>query len=239
MDNTNYFLLRRLHSLLGVFPLGIFLFNHLLTNSTLAISMEFFEHKVALIHSLGPLLPFVEAVFIFIPLAIHIVLGVYIALQSRIEIGAMNYGRNWAYAFQRWTGWIALAYIAYHVIHLRFLHDMAAKPFSMVLAEMFTTMPMAALIVPIYIIGGLAVVYHFANGLCTFCMSWGLTIGPKSQQLVARAAIGLGAVLTLMLLTAVGASIRHGLSDDFRDGAKQQAMLEKLQSYHKASTEKE
>jgi succinate dehydrogenase / fumarate reductase cytochrome b subunit len=232
MDNTNYFLLRRLHSLLGVFPLGIFLFNHLLTNSTLAISMEFFEHKVALIHSLGPLLPFVEAGFIFIPLAIHIGLGVYIALQSRIEIGAMNYGRNWAYAFQRWTGWIALAYIAYHVIHLRFLHDMAAEPFSITLAKMFTIMPFAAIIVPAYIIGGLAVVYHFANGLCTFCMSWGITVGPKSQQLVARAAIGVGAVLTLMLLTGIGASIRHGLSDDFRDGAKQQALVEKLQSYH-------
>jgi succinate dehydrogenase/fumarate reductase cytochrome b subunit (b558 family) len=137
MNNASYFLLRRLHSLLGIFPLGLFLFNHLLTNSTAMISAEFFEEKVKLIHMLGPLLPIVEAVLIFVPLSLHIALGIYIATQGKIEISGLPYRRNYAYAFQRWTGWIALVYIAYHVIHLRFMHDMHAEPFSLVLARMF------------------------------------------------------------------------------------------------------
>jgi succinate dehydrogenase / fumarate reductase cytochrome b subunit len=233
MDPMNYFLLRRLQSLLGIFPLGIFLFNHLLTNSTGIVSAKFFEEKVALIHMLGPLLPIVEAVFIFIPLSIHIALGVYIALQSKTEVGrSMPYARNWAYAFQRWTGWIALAFIAYHVIHLRFLHDMAAEPFSIVLGRMFGGSPLSILWVAAYFIGGLAVIYHFANGICTFCMTWGITVGPKSQLWTARAAAGVGAVLTIMLMTSIGAFAKVGREYQAMSETERQAFVAELQSVH-------
>ncbi len=218
MNNTNYFLLRRLHSLLGVFPLGVFLFNHLLTNSSAIVSAQFFEEKVALIHMLGPLLPLVEAGFIFIPLALHIAIGVYIALTGKIEVGSnIPYGRNWAYAFQRWTGWAALAFIVYHVVHLRFLHKphMYDIPFSVELGEMFTQTPLAFIYVPAYLIGGLAVIFHFANGLCTFCMTWGITVGPLSQRIMVWVALAIGAVLTLLLLTAMFAFIQIGLDPAF------------------------
>jgi succinate dehydrogenase/fumarate reductase cytochrome b subunit len=33
--DRHYFLIRRLHSLSGVFPIGVFLFPHLLTNSSI------------------------------------------------------------------------------------------------------------------------------------------------------------------------------------------------------------
>ena len=231
MNNASYFLLRRLHSLLGIFPLGLFLFNHLLTNSTAMISAEFFEEKVKLIHMLGPLLPIVEAVLIFVPLSLHIALGIYIATQGKIEISGLPYRRNYAYAFQRWTGWIALVYIAYHVIHLRFMHDMHAEPFSLVLARMFNEgmwgIP-GIVWIAFYLVGGLAVVYHFANGLCTFCMSWGITVGPKSQKMMAYAATGVGAVLTLMLLTAIVAFVRIGPK------AEEPGFKEKLQLIHAA-----
>jgi len=234
MKNMNYFLLRRLHSLLGIFPLGLFLVNHLITNSTGIVSAKFFEEKVALIHMLGPLLPIVEAVFIFIPLALHIALGVYIATTGRIEVGrAVPYGRNWAYSFQRWTGWIALVFITYHVIHLRFLHDMDATPFSVVLGEMFYGGPLAILIMLGYLVGGLAVIYHFANGLCTFCMTWGITTGPRSQKGMAYAAVGVGAVLTLMLLTSIGAFNRIGRDMAAMSETERAAFVEELRAVHK------
>lgn len=235
MTDAQYFLLRRIHSLLGVIPLSIFVFNHLLTNSTGIISADFFEHKVALIHALGPFLPIVEAIFIFIPLSLHIGLGVYIALQSKTELGGnMNkYGRNWAFILQRLTGWIALAFMLYHVIHLRFLHDMMAKPFSIVLAEMFTIQPWAWLIVPAYIIGGLAVIFHMANGLCTFCMSWGITVGETSQRYMAYAATGLGVFLTVLLLTSIAAYMRIGLSEEFLDPVLREALIERLLDLHR------
>lgn len=196
---TRYFLLRRLHSLLGVFPLGIFLFAHLLTNGQAILGAQAFEEKVALIHSLGPLLPLVEAATIFVPLALHIALGIVIAMTGKSNAGQLGYGRNWAYTFQRWSGWVALAFLLYHTISLRFMHDMNAVPFSAHLAEMFKN----PLFILAYFIGSMSVIYHFANGLCTFCMSWGITVGPTSQGLMAKAAVGVGGLLTVLVISSI------------------------------------
>ncbi len=208
MTDRQYFLLRRLHSLLGVFPLGIFLVEHLITNSMAMLGDRFFESKIALFQILGPALPLVEAVFIFIPLVLHITIGIYIALQSRTE-SQLSYRRNSAYKLQRITGWIALVYIAVHTIHLRFVHDVGSVPFSMELAGMFYG-PSGFFWVPVYLIGGASVIFHFANGLCTFCMSWGITIGKESQRYMSYAGIGVGLALFLLLVSSVVGFMRMG-----------------------------
>ena len=233
MTNAQYFSLRRLHSLVGVFPLGVFLLNHLLVNASAMLGAEFFEHKVALIHSLGRLLPIVEAGFIFIPLAIHIALGVFIACQARYEVRAgKEYGRNWAYIFQRITGWAALVYISYHVIHLSFLHaENSVKPYSVTLSEMFYG-PMGMLYIPLYLAGGLAVIFHFANGLCTFCMTWGITVGAKSQKAMSFAAAGVGGLLSILLISSIAAFWREGSIRAGKTEAERASYTETLKAIH-------
>ncbi len=231
MSNTNYFLLRRLHSLLGIIPLGIFLFNHLLTNSTGFLGSEAFEHKVSLIHMLGPFLPLVEAVVIFIPLALHIGLGIYIALTSKRKEMGLGYWRNWAYNFQRWTGWLALVFIVYHVVHLRFLHPMDQIPFSFVLADMFSG-SWAWLIVPGYLIGALSVIFHFANGICTFCMTWGITTGPASQRGMAFVAAGVGAVITALLFASIIGFYREGVKFRTMSIDEKEQLVEDIGHHH-------
>ncbi|MGF1571585.1 MAG: succinate dehydrogenase [Sumerlaeia bacterium] len=204
MTNIQYFMIRRVHSLLGVIPLGIFLFGHLTTNSMSIFGEEAFTHKVELIHSLGPLLPFIEAGVIFIPLALHIIIGIVIALSAKNNTGDLGYARNWAFAAQRWTGWLALAFIVYHTATLRFLDtaDIATygvDAFYRHLSLIFQN----PLIIAGYLVGGFAVIYHFANGLCTFCMTWGITVSEKSQQVMAYIAIGIGLMLASMLLASV------------------------------------
>lgn len=212
MTNLNYFWIRRIHSLLGVIPLGVFLFGHLTTNSMAFFGQEAFDHKVALIHSLGPLLPIVEATVIFVPLALHILIGIFIALTGKSNVGDLGYRRNWAYTLQRWSGWAALAFIVWHTLTLRFMD--VARPYALTpggtgffeyLAVMFTNYPLFTLA---YIIGGVAVIYHFANGLCTFCMTWGITVGPKSQQGMAYVATAAGVVLLGMLLSSIAGFYR-------------------------------
>ncbi|MDX2176152.1 MAG: succinate dehydrogenase [Candidatus Sumerlaeia bacterium] len=222
-QNVRYFLLRRLHSLLGIFPLGIFLFGHLVTNGQAIMGAEAFEHKVALIHSLGPALPIVEAVMIFIPLALHIALGIVIALTGKSNAGTLKYGRNIAYTLQRLSGWAALAFILYHVVTLRFLHDMDAVPFSAHLAQLFKN----PLWVAVYFLGSLSVVYHFANGICTFCMTWGLTVGRTSQLWMARAAVGVGAALMLLATSSLIGFIKM-------DPAEAQRIGEEIHGKHGA-----
>lgn len=206
MNNLNYFLIRRLHSLLGVIPLGVFLFGHLTTNAMAFFGQEAFDHKVELIHSLGPLLPFVEAAVIFIPLALHIIIGIAIALTAKSNVGDLGYSRNYAYFFQRLSGWVALAFIVWHTVTLRFMdvaEDFATSPKATGFYEYLAVSFQNPFFMAAYIIGGAAVIYHFANGLCTFCMTWGITVGPRSQMVMARLATGVGGALMVMLLAAV------------------------------------
>jgi succinate dehydrogenase / fumarate reductase cytochrome b subunit len=206
MTGTQYFLIRRLHSLLGVIPLGVFLFAHLTTNSMAFFGQEAFDHKVALIHSLGPLLPFVEAAMIFVPLALHIIIGIAIAITAKSNVGDLGYGRNWAYSMQRWSGWIALVFIALHTVSLRFL-DVAAEyartPGATGFFEYLAVQFQNPLFTGFYILGSAAVIFHFANGLCTFCMTWGITIGPRSQQVMAWIAAAVGLALFGQMMASI------------------------------------
>ncbi len=228
MTNLNYFWIRRIHSLLGVIPLGIFLFGHLTTNSMAFFGQEAFDHKVELIHSLGPLLPIVEATVIFVPLALHIFIGIFIAMTAKLNVGDLGYGRYWAYKFQRWSGWAALAFIVWHSLTLRFLN--VAKPYALepgatgffeYLSVMFTNYPLFTLA---YVIGGIAVIYHFSNGLCTFCMTWGITVGPQSQKVMAYAATGAGVVLLGMLLSSIAGFYRDYQPHFELDSPQRQAL---------------
>ena len=42
-----------------------------------------------------------------------------------------------------------------------------------------------------YIICIVSAVFHFANGLWSFCVSWGITVSPRSQQISTYVTIGI------------------------------------------------
>jgi len=115
------FALRRLHSLSGIVPIGLFLINHLLANSTAFLDEPHFNHHVGLIHSL-PWLLAVEIVFIFIPLAFHAALGVTIAWEGKANQFQYPYMNNWRYTLQRVTAWITVVFVMVHLLHFRFAH---------------------------------------------------------------------------------------------------------------------
>jgi succinate dehydrogenase / fumarate reductase cytochrome b subunit len=200
----NHFLLRRLHSLTGIIPIGAFLFNHLLTNSTAFLGAEHFDEHVLWIHSL-PWLLFIEIFFIFLPLAFHGGYGVLIALQGRPNQSQYPYMDNWRYTLQRVTAWIALVFILLHLSHFRFAHWFGGPAYAPAVHEpgsfeitrqgfMQLWLPMW-LWVTIYVVGTAATVFHFCNGIATFCITWGITVGDASRKRVSVAAAGLGVVL--------------------------------------------
>jgi succinate dehydrogenase / fumarate reductase cytochrome b subunit len=196
----HHFLLRRLHSLSGVVPIGVFLINHLLTNYVAFEGPKHYDDKVAWIQSL-PFLLLIEIFGIFVPIAFHGVLGVFIALESKGNVSQYPYMDNWRYAVQRVTAWITLAYIFIHLFHYRLAYWLGGPVFEgpdfFRLTQdgfLHSYIPAAVWLV-IYLIGLTAAVYHFCNGLVTFCITWGITIGDQSRQRVSYAAAGVGAVL--------------------------------------------
>src|SRR5262249_3692194 len=97
------FLLRRLHSLSGVVPVGVFLIEHLWTTAKARAGQASFDRAVREINPL-PLLPVIEIFGIFLPLAFHAIYGVKLAFDSRPNVVKYPYSRNWLYTMQRVTG---------------------------------------------------------------------------------------------------------------------------------------
>jgi succinate dehydrogenase / fumarate reductase, cytochrome b subunit len=125
------FILRRMHSLLGVW-LVIYLFEHLLVNSQMALYLEDdgsgFVRMVNSIHSI-PFLQAVELIFLGLPFLIHGLWGIKYALTSKSNSfrssgtnpSLPQYKRNRAFTWQRVTSWLLLVGIIAHVVHMRFI----------------------------------------------------------------------------------------------------------------------
>src|SRR5215203_1013036 len=97
------FLLRKLHQLTGIVPLGLFFFVHMYTNSTALNGPEIFNKHVEDIHNMAYLL-FIEIFGIFLPLLFHSIYGILISGEARHNVLGYGYARNWFYFFQRATG---------------------------------------------------------------------------------------------------------------------------------------
>ncbi len=201
----NHFLLRRLHSLTGIIPIGAFLLVHLYTNSLAAVSAQKFDEHVRQIHDL-PYLLIVEIVFIFLPIAFHAAYGAAIATQGRSNVAQYWWMDNWRYTLQRVTAWIALVFIVVHLLHFRFAHWLGAPPYQQTIAAGATPFDVTRdgfvasalptwLWVTFYSVGLVASVFHFCNGIATFCITWGITVGELARQRVLLGSAALGVVL--------------------------------------------
>lgn len=204
-----HFALRRLHSLCGIVPVGVFLINHLLANSTAFLGEEHFNHHIELIHSL-PWLLAIEVLFIFIPLAFHGIYGLVIALEGRPNAAQYPYLDNWRYTLQRVTAYITIVFVVVHLVHFRFAHWFGAAAYASAHEApgffAFTIEGFAARWLPmwlwmtIYAVGLAAAVYHFCNGIVTFCITWGIII---SDQARVRMSLLAGAVAVVLLFWGV------------------------------------
>lgn len=201
------FLLRRLHSLTGVVPVGIFLIEHLWTNAAALGGQRRFDAAVARIQEL-PALPFVEIFGVFLPLAFHAIYGVWIAMRGSANAGAYPFTRNWMYVLQRVSGIVILAFVVGHLWEFRvqkWLFGMSTAAFYPKLeAHLSSTQWGVPWIAIGYLLGIAASVFHLANGLVTSCIAWGITIGRAGQRRAAWLFGIFGVVLfTLATLTLV------------------------------------
>jgi succinate dehydrogenase / fumarate reductase cytochrome b subunit len=192
------FLLRKLHSLSGVVPVGGFLVFHLWENSLALQGQERFDEMVKGINHM-PYLPVLEFGLILLPLAFHALYGIKLALEGKPNVGSYTFSRNWMYTLQRVTGILAFAFIGYHLYELwgqKVMGKLGPDQFYTALcANMSSTVGPVPVVALVYILGIAASVFHFANGLWGFCFSWGITVSRRSQQLAATAFGVVGLIL--------------------------------------------
>jgi succinate dehydrogenase / fumarate reductase, cytochrome b subunit len=174
------FLLRRLHSLTGVVPIGAFLLEHFISNYEAFKGPVAYGKQVAFLNSL-PFVVGLELFFIWIPILYHGLYGVYIWYQGETNVVDYPWQGNWLYSSQRWTGIIALVYMVQHTYHLRFtgvnLPDHPMQSFAKVQGE-FQNPWMVAF----YAVAIVAASWHFAYGLWLFAAKWGITVGERARK---------------------------------------------------------
>lgn len=208
------FVLRKLHQLSGIVPLGAFLIEHFYTNSKALTGAQDFNNAVKDLQSI-PYVLFVEIGLIFIPLVYHAVYGLFITWEARPNNLKYPYPRNWFYTIQRVTGMILFFFITFHVLNFRFglipgLNEKSVathynEAFTIVRSEFLNTWIFA-----IYIIGIISTIWHFANGIWLFLVDWGITIGERAQRLTGYACIAFGVLLLAVGINAAAAFIKHG-----------------------------
>ncbi|MGC7870885.1 succinate dehydrogenase cytochrome b558 subunit [Desulfosporosinus sp. SYSU MS00001] len=184
-----HFLIRRVHSLLGLVPIGLFLTFHMILNLSARGGPEMYDKVIGTMRNF-PGIIVVELIVIFIPILVHAVYGTLVVYTGQSNILDYKYARNWFYIIQRISGIYTVIFIITHVYLLRFGEA------SFAALQHFVSNPYGLIF---YALGVLLAIFHFVNGLWAFAITWGITIGPHSQKVLAYA---LGIVF--VLLSAVG-----------------------------------
>jgi succinate dehydrogenase / fumarate reductase cytochrome b subunit len=199
---NRHFVLRRLHSLFGLVPVGAFLVFHLWENSQSRFGAEHYnEHVVGAIARLN-YLPVIELVAIALPLLFHAGYGLMILGGGRAEPLRYPWLRNRLYWLQRLSGAGLLLFLLLHLGMTRIagLVDPAiAEDLFGHMRDALSNPAMLAL----YLAGLWLAVFHLANGLSTAAIAWGLTTSAEAQRRFGWVCAGIG-----LLLGAMGT---HGL----------------------------
>ncbi|MDR1320429.1 MAG: succinate dehydrogenase [Gracilibacteraceae bacterium] len=178
MDKKSNFLIRRIHSLLAIIPIGIFLLFHLSLNSTVFFGGRPLYEAVIHFMKNMPLVWVLELVIIFVPILVHAIYGIWIVYVAKNNAFNYKYGNNWAFYLQRITALITAVFLVFHVYLQRFsVHEAEG------VIDGLTGLLQNPLFFILYAIGLLSAIFHFCNGFFTFLISWGITIGDHSQKI--------------------------------------------------------
>ncbi|MEZ6094521.1 MAG: succinate dehydrogenase cytochrome b558 subunit [Pirellulaceae bacterium] len=211
----NEFVIRRLHSLSGLIPVGAYMVVHLLVNASILNGVEAFQNLVYQIHSLGNVLWVVEWAFIYLPILFHALLGFVFIFGMKNNTSRYPTKSNFRYVMQRVTGMIAFVFIFSHVLHLNGLihadwfRDAIADPVGLAQFRPYNAASTAAKALHSpwmsgwYAIGVLACVYHFANGLWTMGITWGVWVTPSAQKWASHVCMGIGLIVAAVGLSSI------------------------------------
>lgn len=203
---TGYsFLWRRLHSLTGIVPVGLFLLEHFISNAEATNGVAAYNAQVKFLTGL-PFRLGLEIFGIFIPLAFHALYGVYIWWRGENNVIDYPLAGNWYYTLQRYSGILVFAYVVQHLWYMRFsgvhLTVHADASFWKVQHELQNPLSLA-----FYVVGVVAASWHFGYGLFLFAAKWGIVTGAKAQKRAQAAGIALSALLVIAGLLSIYAFV--------------------------------
>lgn len=222
------FAIRRLHSFLGLMPLGGYLVFHLATNAAIMDGSETYQRRSDQIQTLGPTTVLVVGwLFILLPILLHGLIGLVIVTRGKRNVLSYPYRENFRYTLERLTGVIVFFFVLWHVFHMNgWFHyawwekyisgPLGGGEFDPAKATTAAAAIQSSLLVSIvYFVGTLSAVYHFSNGIWTAGITWGVWATPRAQRWanmvclllgIGVAVIGVGALVAMLRTDVGGAS---------------------------------
>ncbi|WP_059172121.1 succinate dehydrogenase cytochrome b558 subunit [Bacillus sp. FJAT-27445] len=190
---------RKLHSLSGIIPVGVFLTVHLFVNYTATWGTDAYNTAAGVMVNL-PIKYLLEAFIIFIPMYFHGIYGMYIAFQAKNNVTRYPFARNWKFFLQRLSGVITLIFVTWHIWETKVQVEFfgAEANFHLMAGIVDNKFALA-----LYLIGIIASIYHFANGIWTFLITWGITVTPKSQKISHYLTLGFFVALSIIGIRAI------------------------------------
>ena len=197
--------LRQLHALSGVFPLGVFLLEHLVLNAKALYGQASYERANGFVDRL-PLFWLVQILFVSLPLAFHVVYGVRIWVDKK-DTTPSPYTKSWS-VLSRGAAKVALLFIAYHLWALwvpRWTQGVTSSGVHTLLTAHLSSatggasgvaVPWAAVL---YLIGIAATTVHFAAGTWGYLVRARRVTTPRGKR---RAAFASGAIGTALFALA-------------------------------------
>jgi len=201
----SHILLRRIHSLTGVVPVGLFLVYHLYLQLYLHYGAEIYNNEVNSFYD-SPLATWALVIVVYIPLLFHSLLGVLLVFENKIQ-PSYTYFSHLLYWLQRISGISVLLFIIAHVWNAKlgpWIAGTWGTHFEH-LSSGFADPETGMLTKTVYLLGVLGAVFHFANGLNTFCMTWGIALTSTSQKRVRSFSILVFIILTASAFYALAA----------------------------------
>jgi succinate dehydrogenase / fumarate reductase, cytochrome b subunit len=174
-----HFWLRRLHSLSGIVPIGGFLAFHLYENFQATRGADAYNTMTRHLQEM-PFAVAAEILIIAVPLLFHGIYGLFITGTAKPNVIRNMYLRNFMYTLQRVTGVVVFAFILFHYWTTRLVQLQDHE--SLDLFRQVQAAVANPWIYAFYLAGILSATFHLANGIWSFSIVWGLTIGPKAQR---------------------------------------------------------
>jgi succinate dehydrogenase / fumarate reductase cytochrome b subunit len=150
-----------------------------------------------------------EWTFIFIPILFHALVGLWIISGGLPNTASYPYGSNVRYTLQRATGIIVAFFIVFHIWQMhhlgraigggKFDPEHAATSAAIVLDPLFMKI--------VYTVGTLCAVYHLANGVWTFGITWGIWTSDHAQRRAGYFCAAFG-----LLVASLGLGSLYGMS---------------------------
>ena len=177
-----HFYLRRLHSLLGLLPVGAFLLFHLWENSQSRLGLEHYNQQVvAALQEMNYLLV-LEIFVIALPILFHAGYGLVILGSGSAELKPYPWLHNRFYWLQRVSGVGILLFLLFHVGMTR-IWGLWEPSIRMDLYSHMHRLLSNPLFFLLYLAGLILSVFHLCNGLWTMGITWGVTVSPSAQKL--------------------------------------------------------